>query len=238
MIMSEQTNGSQDINNLESPTLGNVPQLYPDEPTKYIRNGYVPDIALQVIDGNYPHELITDEARRDVESAGGKAMIMLVLVSLCANYSTKTRTIEASQKQIAHKLGVTRTTVNRCIQVLKNVGLLVDVGVSKYGTRKYGIPLIESFINALPTREPLRVNEPVKQPVNKGVKQGVNSGEHIQNIDIYNNNHDDYKKVDEHNKELYLRAVVDIPKDLQPKWNKTTAKEFMRVMQYASTWNT
>jgi hypothetical protein len=118
------------------------------------------------------------------------------------------------------------------------VGLLVDVGVSKYGTRKYGIPLIESFINALPTREPLRVNEPVKQPVNKGVKQGVNSGEHIQNIDIYNNNHDDYKKVDEHNKELYLRAVVDIPKDLQPKWNKTTAKEFMRVMQYASTWNT
>ena len=227
--MSEQTNGSQDKNNLESPTLGNVPQLYPIEPTNSdytkVRKGYLPELAVNVSLGIAMQYLSDEKLSNLVKGTGDRFTCHAVLMYLLAHQNALTGISYVSDSSIARDLCLDRGTVSKCKRVLILKGVIVDVGKGRSGVRKYAFPLLERLLSGA---------QGVVEPVVQGVVEPVSTQPHIQYINKYNNN--DYKIVDEHFIELYPRALVDIPKDLQPKWNKTTAREFKRVMQYAPTW--
>lgn len=226
--MPKQIKGSQDVH-LASATLDNVTTVYqnPQTNSEYtkVRKGYLPELAVNVSLG-IAMQYLSDERLSDlVKGTGDKMTCHAVLMYLLAHQNASTGISYVSDSSIARDLILDRGTVSKCKRVLILKGLIVDVGKARNGVRKYAFPLLERLLSGA---------QGVVEPVAQGVVEPVSTQPHIQYINKYNNN--DYKKVDEHYRELYVRAVVAIPKNLQPSWNKTTAKEFRRVMEYAPIW--
>lgn len=194
-----------------------------------VRSGHLPDVALNVALGNYPSELITVQACQEVHGSGGVALVERVLIYFLAHYNASSKTIEASQSKAAKALRRDRATINKCLAVLKNVGLLVDVGTGRGGTRKYQTPLIDAYLESAP------VVQSVVEPVVQGVVQGVGISTHIQNSTTTQQHSYDEAKLFEHYRESYDIALA-FAGDKKPEYNTSVARAYVRVMQHATAW--
>ena len=232
--MSENQTGGQAVEPAR-PTLGNDISFYPtgqtNTRTTKSRKGELSDLALNVALGLVMHLLDDEKLSELVKGTGGKFVCHSVLLNLLIHLNGKTKTAFVSDSSIARNLGIDRGTVNKCKRVLQLKGLIVDVGVTGAGVRIYAFPLIEQIVSS-GQGVALSVAEPVAEPV----VQGVGTRTHIHNKNKYNNNGYDEQLLENDYQALWLLATADLPSNLLPTWNKTTFKEFLRVMQYAPEW--
>jgi biotin operon repressor len=236
--MSENQTGGQAVEPAR-PTLGNDNLFYPtgqtNTRTTKTRKGELSDLALNVALGLVMHLLDDEKLSELVKGTGGKFVCHSVLLNLLIHLNGKTKTAWVSDSTIADSLGISRGTVNKCKRVLQLKGLIVDVGVTSAGVRIYEFPLIEQIVSSgQGVTEP--VAEAVAQGVGEGVGEGVGTRTHIHNKNKYNNNGYDEQLLEKHYQELWLLATAELPSYLIPTWNKTTFREFLRVMQYAPEW--
>jgi len=232
--MSENQTGGQAVEPAR-PTLGNDNLFYPtgqtNTRTTKARKGELSDLALNVALGLVMHLLDDEKLSELVKGTGGKFVCHSVLLNLLIHLNGKTKTAWVSDSSMADNLGISRGTVNKCKRVLQLKGLIVDVGETRAGVRIYAFPLIEQIVSS-----GQGVAEPVAEPVAQGVGEGVGTRTHIHNKNKYSNNGYDEQSLEKHYQELWLLATAELPSYSMPTWNKTTFKEFLRVMQYAPEW--
>lgn len=235
--MSENQTGGQAVEPAH-PTLGNDNLFYPTgqtkAPTHKTRKGELNDLALNVNLGAVMHLLDDENLSEIVEGTGGKYLCNSVLAYLLIHLNGDKKTAYVSDSTIAKNLRTSRGTVNKCKKVLQLKGLIVDVGQTRSGVRIYAFPLVEQIVASGLVSEP--VSEPVPEPVSEGVSEGVGTRTHIHNKNKYNNNGYDEQLLESDYQALWLLAIADLPSNLLPTWNKTTFKEFLRVMQHAREW--
>ena len=155
--MSKNTNG-QDQNPDHRATSANVEPDYQITPTperKPYRKGHLSAPAMQVVLGLYPIKRLSTDATTAVSGAGGVHACHAVLAYIAGHWGADVGYAWVADETIAIDLRMSPGTVSKCKKVLKQRGLMTDVGKDRKGIRRYAFHWFD---------EPDLFDEPVSPP--------------------------------------------------------------------------